>query len=500
MTEMVKAASRRRKCSQPRRGFRGRFLSPRAGLVVLCAFLLVAFLTGGSSRADMQSLILLRPVTLLVLGYGLLTLSRERIRNHLPLVTVAGAAAALALVHLIPLPPVLWHALPGREIIAEIDALLGLNNQWRPLTLDPQATRSALLALMTPCAVLALGIQLDVRQRETLLTFTLGLGALTAIWGLLQLMGNPRGPLYLYSLTSYGAPVGLFANRNHQAVFLTSLIPLMYCWAQIAPGSWKDIRTAKGKRSAIAAGGMLLLVPMVLIVGSRAGLLTLVLSVCATTALAVVTSPAGRRRRGHHSSAPARIVPVAAGAIMVAGLALVTVALGRDRAVERLIGSDPIAGTRADLLPITWRIALENFPSGTGLGSFDDVYRMYEPDALLAPEYMNHAHNDFLEVLMTGGLPGTLILILGSGFFAARVWAISRGGAAGIRANPVAVAALAALAILFIASLIDYPLRVPAMASYAVLLAIWASKGSHVAVPSPREYGPRGTRVGQRSE
>lgn len=498
--ERAHAASNRPKRSRTRARFLEKVVSSRARLGVLCAFLIVIFLTGGSSRADMQSLILLRPVSFVALGYGLLTLSQEHIRRYWPLVTIAGATVALTTVHLIPLPPGLWQSFPGREAITELDALLGLNDQWRPLTLDPQTTRNALFALAIPCAVLVLGIQLDARQREGLLTFILGLGVLTALWGLLQLIGNPRGPLYLYSLTSYGTPVGLFANRNHQAVFLASLIPMMYCWVQLAQGSWKNIGTTKGKRSAMAAGGMLLLIPLILITGSRAGLLTLILSICVTTVLFAVIMSAGARRRTRRSSALARIAPTAVGAVVVAGLGLVTIGLGRDQAFERLIGSDPIADTRADLLPATWRIAVDAFPWGTGIGSFDDVYRMHESDALLRPEYVNHAHNDLLEVLMTGGLLGALILLFGIVLFTTRGWAIWRGGQAEIRVNIGPAAALIALAILFIASLIDYPLRVPALAGYAVLLAIWASKGSYVTDTAPRECGPRGTRTGQRFE
>lgn len=431
----------------------------------------------------MSSLVVLRPVSLLVLGYGLLTLSRMHVRRYWPLVAMAAAAVILTVLHLVPLPPGLWHVLPGREPIVEIDRLLGLYDSWRPLTLDPQATRNALMALVTPCAILVLGIQLDTREREALLTFLLGIGALTIIWGLLQLMGSPRGPLYLYSATSYGSPVGLFANRNHQGVFLASLIPLLYCWTQLAQGSWKDLGTSKGRRSSVAVGGLLLLVPLVLINGSRAGLLTLVLSICATVPVIVLVSSAVRKRRDQRSSALARIAPVVTGIVVVTGLALVTIGLGRDRTFERLIGSDALAGLRADLLPVTWNIAAENFPWGTGVGSFDDVYRMYEPNALLMPEYVNHAHNDLLELLMTGGMAAALIMAFAIAIFAVRAWAIFRGGFAEIRANIWPVAALIALMVLFIASLIDYPLRTPAMASYAVLLAIWASHSRSASAP-----------------
>lgn len=438
--------------------------------------MLVVFLTGGSARADMSALIILRPISVLVLGYGLLTLSREHLRAYRPLAIVAIAAVALAVLHLLPLPPALWQALPGRETIAEIDDLLGLEGLWRPLTMDPQATRNALMALITPCAVLAVAMQLDRKGRETMLTFVLGLGALTAIWALMQLMGSSRGPLYLYDVTNYGAPVGLFANRNHQAVFLASLIPLGYCWTQLAHGSWKDLRSSKGRRGGMAIAGALLVVPLILIAGSRAGLLALVLAICATIAMVALAPRRGRGRS--RRPALARFAPAAASIAVVAGLVVVTVGLGRDRAFERLIGSDPIANARVDLFPMTWDIVARNFPWGTGLGSFDDVYRMYEPDALLMPSYVNHAHNDFLEIAMTGGLVGVAILVCALGAFFVRAWTIARAGRSEILKSVLPIAALIAFTVLLVASLVDYPLRTPAMASYAVLLAIWAWKPS----------------------
>lgn len=469
----MEASVRRMKSRvRPQVSLSRRLFSPRARLIVLCAFLLIVFLTGGSSRADMQPLIVLRPTSLLVLGYGLVTLSREHVRNFWALVAIMASAVALTVLHLVPIPPALWQALPGREAIAQIDHLSGLEGLWRPLTLDPQATRNALMALGTPGAVLILGIQLDWRQRETLLTLTLGLGALTAIWALLQIMGSPTGPLYLYDVTNYGHAVGLFANRNHQAVFLASLIPLIYCWVNLAHGSWKDLSSNKAKRSGIAIGCVLLFVPLILIAGSRAGLLTLVLSVCATAAL-IAAVP---RRRAQRWSALARFAPAMGGGAILGGLAVVTIGLGRDRAFERLLGSDPIADSRADLFPVVWRIATESFPWGTGVGSFDDVFRMYEPDTLLMPRYVNHAHNDLLEAFMTGGILGILILAVALSLFLVRAWSIAREGRKQIRTNILPAAALIALTVLFAASLVDYPLRVPAIASYLVLLALWTAR------------------------
>ncbi len=60
---------------------------------------------------------------------------------------------------------------------------------------------------------------------------------------------------------------------------------------------------------------------------------------------------------------------------------------------------------------------------------------MHEPDALLRADYANHAHNDWLEVALTGGLPALLILAAAClafysgarGLFAKGVRAFSHG-------------------------------------------------------------------------
>src|SRR3546814_14127035 len=41
-----------------------------------------------------------------------------------------------------------------------------------------------------------------------------------------------------------------------------------------------------------------------------------------------------------------------------------------------------------------------------------------EPFRLLKPTYFNHAHNDFLEVVLDGGLPAALLLLVAIGWYA----------------------------------------------------------------------------------
>ena len=50
-------------------------------------------------------------------------------------------------------------------------------------------------------------------------------------------------------------------------------------------------------------------------------------------------------------------------------------------------------------LPTIERLIAAYAPWGSGLGTFEQVFKLHEPDALLSPSYLNHAHNDWLELV-----------------------------------------------------------------------------------------------------
>ena len=88
---------------------------------VLVGFLILVFTTGGGSRADITSLIVLRPVAILTLAYALWRLPREEIRNHRLLLGFIAASIAVVTIQLIPFPPSIWTRFPGHDAITEID-------------------------------------------------------------------------------------------------------------------------------------------------------------------------------------------------------------------------------------------------------------------------------------------------------------------------------------------------------------------------------------------
>jgi O-antigen ligase len=164
---------------------------------------------------------------------------------------------------------------------------------------------------------------------------------------------------------------------------------------------------------------------------------------------------------------------VAAIAVFAICLTIVTVWFGRAEAWDRLLATDPADELRVAILPILFDLTWTYFPVGAGIGSFESVFRLNEPDVLLAPTYMNHAHNDWLEVALTGGIPAVILLLIALVAFVVRATPLfSRQ----LKPTPsLCLARLGSVLILLlaIASSSEYPLRTPSLACLFVVASLW---------------------------
>lgn len=432
-------------------------------LWVLGAFVVLTFLLGGGARSDIQSLAVLRPVAVLAGAWALMTIRREQMREYRALFILMVAAVGIVLLQLVPLPPTLWHRLGGRELFIEIDAALGLNGIWRPISISPDATFNALGALLVPAATLLLATHLSAEERRGLLPLLVALGLISGFLGLLQMIGPQRGPLYFYRITNNGSAVGLFANRNHAAIFLATMFPMLAVMASHATGTEQRVRFLK--YSALVIGAVL--VPLMLVTGSRAGLVIGGVGLISVFPLyrAPVGYEASGRRRRKGGNLP---VLVTAGGIL---LALVTVLFSRAEALQRLLSADQNGDLRfrvwGPILDMSWKY----FPFGAGIGSFAEAYQIDETGSLLATRYLNHAHNDWLETLMTGGLPGIGLALIATLVCAARAYVVWRQPKVSLRVDLARMSSVILL-LLILASAADYPLRVPSLASLSVIAAV----------------------------
>ncbi len=432
---------------------------------ILCAFLVLAFLTGGSSRADVQSLAILRPVAVLACFFGAWHLRFEDLADHKFLIGLVLACFALAGFHLIPLPPSLWQALPGRDLVAEIDRAAGLGQIWRPMTLDPVGSWNALYSLFVPLAVLLLGLSLKREELFRLLPVVIGIGLVTGLIGLLQAASGTESAVNLYRISNKGNAVGLFANRNHQAVFLACMFPMLAVYA------CAGIKTADQARVrlwiALTAG--FVLIPLLLVTGSRAGLITGFLGLLSapllykTPASLIATKRKTAKRRYYY------II----GAFAALGIGLLSILFSRAEAFDRLFSNDIGEDTRAEIFAPAAKMAWSYFPFGSGMGSFATTYKIGEPNETLSPQFLNRAHNDYLELYMTGGLPALLILSCVLIALTLTLWKLWQSRKDHSQSLLMARAAMVVSILFILASIGDYPLRMPSLMCFAVIIALW---------------------------
>jgi O-antigen ligase len=436
---------------------------------ILAVFLLMLFATGGASRIDVQSLIVLRPLSVIVCALACMTLRREHLIGRGWLLASLAAIFLLALLHVIPLPPSIWQSFAGRQDMVEIEKLAGIKDVWRPLTLTPMNGWHALLSLFTPMGVVLLGIQLNRDDLFRLLPLLIGLAALSGLIGLLQAIGDPQSALYFYRITNNGSAVGLFANRNHAATLLACIFPMLAVFASTATGTADEIRF----RQLLAAAIAIVLVPLILVTGSRSGLVSSFIGLAAAALL--YRRPAEGRvvRRGTTSRIKA--APLLGG-LAVVSLGFLTFFFSRAEAIERLFAEPAGEDGRTDFWIVSFDLFWKYFPWGSGSGSYVEAFQIAEPTRLLDATYLNRAHNDWVEIAVTFGALGVAALavaVIGFVWRSYRLWRQTDGSR-----RSVAFGRMASITILItaIASISDYPLRTPTMMGVFAIFALWLSE------------------------
>ena len=129
-------------------------MSGRLRLALVPAYLFACLIAGGSAQGIWANLALqLAGVSLI--AWALVARREGAIpvaARHLLL--LAAATALLIVAQLVPLPPALWTALPGRGFVADGLSLLGERPGWMSLSLTPDRSGSSLFSLLVPIAVI----------------------------------------------------------------------------------------------------------------------------------------------------------------------------------------------------------------------------------------------------------------------------------------------------------------------------------------------------------
>ncbi|MEJ8572811.1 O-antigen ligase family protein [Microbaculum marinum] len=366
---------------------------------------------------------------------------------------ILAAVLLLPLVQLVPLPPDLWSALPGREQFAAAYRVAGMEPPWLPLSLDGAATWRAELSLLPAVAIFLATLSLNYDARRRLSVLVIAVGFVAVVLGLAQIAGGSGSPLRFYPITNPTDSVGFFANRNHHAAFLYSLIAFVAAWM------FAVLHEGRSERTPAVIACVLILVVLLIGLGmarSRAGLV-LALAAIVASALLAGSGRDGSTRRGWLTI----LVGALLGTILIVQFAL-------ERILSRFDVGAGMGELRLRMTEITLQAGRAFAPFGTGFGTFEAVYQMFDRPEVVLSAYVNHAHNDWAELWLEGGVPAMLVAVAFLAWYSVAAIGVWRGRSGTMAPVDRALARAASIAILLLLahSAADYPLRTTAMTTF----------------------------------
>ncbi|MER8423329.1 O-antigen ligase family protein [Mesorhizobium sp. M1403] len=343
-------------------------------------------------------------------------------------------AVALVALQIVPLPASMLNGLRPELLLAD-SSLVG-EARFRFVSLGVGRTIECLLYLVAAAAFFLSVLRLRTEQVQALLPFFFMGVICNGLAGAIQYSLSDN--VAIEGLLPFTINAGLFANQNHFAALLFVSIPFV-----VYHGLF---------RGYLLSGliGVVTLLLLLLAAGSRAG----VLIGLAITVLSIV-----------FLSARSRVSRFSILAIFM-GLSAYTLGAWTKIEAETI---DPAFG-RGEFARTTIEGISENWATGVGFGNFQKAYQIYEKENMIFAKYVNHAHNEYLEIAFEGGL---LAVLLVATYFLMLFMALTK-----VRRDPLQKAAFLSVLFLLIHSLVDYPLRTEALAmTFAFMNAIIFHKG-----------------------
>jgi hypothetical protein len=377
-------------------------------------------------------------------------------------------AVTTAAVHVVPLPPRLLDIISPHA--REFDAAMALDVRtgWRALSVDPAASRHALMVFASGVAVFwcarqafhAGGIRIAARAVALM-------GLLASLIGILQNASRTRLVYWWWAPLSDGPPgFGPFINRNHFAAWVVMALALTtgYLAARTrASGALDGFRsfTARLRRRLD-----LRTIWLLLSIGVMTVALVLSLSRSGLAAGAAAVAAASLIRRG--GARRTRRWLVLAGAAVVLGLAVLWT--GPAALADRWQSVEIGQAGRSIIWRETIAIVRDFWIAGSGAGTYGSAMTLYQRSDRDRVHF-NQAHNHYLQVLAEGGVWLTAIC-------AAAAFLFVRAARSRLRADRTGMSwlrtgAAAGVAGLAVHSMWETAARLPANALlFAVLAAI----------------------------
>ncbi|HKY44199.1 MAG TPA: O-antigen ligase family protein [Pyrinomonadaceae bacterium] len=279
---------------------------------------------------------------------------------------------------------------------------LGSNNVWNAISADPFQTRFFVLQMLALTVFLALLYRYaNTEPRVRVLVYTiLGVAVASAVFGLLR-HTTQQETGFVLPLLRQNQGYGQFINKNHFAYLM-----------EMAFGLGLGILIAGGIARDRVMIYLALLLPIwtgLVLANSRGGILAMLAQVLVAALLLMSLQPSSFVRSS--------VVKVALVVALVAGVLFGTFWVGGDRLATNFEAArsefNPDAATSRDGVSRNeiWRASLKMFAAhpflGVGLGGYwIGITAYHDASGLMTPQ---EAHNDYLELLSSGGLIGFAI-------------------------------------------------------------------------------------------
>ncbi len=426
-----------------------RLLTAGAISLLLAAWLLGGVVKDSTSQDEWMQLLALPVLATAVLAL-LYELPGDRWLRFGILVMVF--AALLPLAQLLPLPRVLWIGADARSSLAADLAIAGVaeGQRW---SLTPHDTETAFWAYMPALAAFLAGCALPRRSRWLVLVTCVALVLANVLFAVFQTGLPPDSAMRLFpypdGVSIFG---GLFINQNHHA---TALILGMSLALGLTIDAWRRSGRLFALPVVLSGSAALSCLCALPLTSSRAGMALALPALVGVLVLGGVF-PLDSIRRDRRATA-------------VAAAMVLLVAIGAWSALRWLAiskGQDP----RFIIADATFTLGWDYFPWGSGIGSFTQVFESELPRSLWMPNFVNHAHNEYAQLWLTGGLPAMGLLLLAGAVFVATGLRILRAGG---RSNGAVVAAACwvAIAAALVHSWVDFPLSTTSLMTMTAMLA-----------------------------
>ncbi len=270
------------------------------------------------------------------------------------------------------------------------------------------------------------------RVIKTLIVF----GFILGIFAVIQ-HATWNGKIYWFKKPDYESvlPFGPYVNKNHFAGFIGMIIPL-------ALGMSLRSRRFE-KKMMFAFLGIAMAVTLFFSL-SRGGIISFFAGMLVFSIL-VLAKGVSRRK----------LIPILLFTLI---LGVFLAYLGISPIVSRFAQSEVSTEQRFS----AWMGTLSAFRDyavlGSGFGTFEYIFKIYQPDGLY--DYWGHAHNDYLELLLDLGIVGTVIVAIFL-FIVLRTIIKTEWGSRGLYLKAAFLSSLSTIAV---HNLVDFNLHIPSNA------------------------------------